>query len=149
MLWRQALVALLQSGTASRMLPSPVPPSVEGSSGSIDCLRCYNPLHRPRRAAQPFDTRLIRARARLQGRIQASERQIENISFYLNPNSCSVLKNCLGVVDHARPGISRGRDSRGGVASNVVSDAAVGLDLRASVGRHLDRARPVPDTKVL
>ena len=52
---------------------------------------------------------------------------------------------CLGVVDHARPGISRGRDSRGGVASNVVSDAAVGLDLRASVGRHLDRARPVPE----
>ncbi len=50
----------------------------------------------------------------------------------------------LSVVDHAGPGVSRGRNSRGGVAGNVASDAAEGLDLRASVGRHLDGAGPVP-----
>ena len=49
----------------------------------------------------------------------------------------------LGVVDLARPGVGRGRDGRGGVASNIASDAAEGLDLRASVGRHLDGAGPV------
>jgi len=49
----------------------------------------------------------------------------------------------LGVVDHARPGISRGGDFRGSIAGNVASDAAVSLDLRASVGRNLEGARPV------
>jgi hypothetical protein len=50
----------------------------------------------------------------------------------------------LSVVDLARPGVGRGRDSRSSVAGNVASDAAEGLDLRASVGRHLDGAGPVP-----
>ena len=49
----------------------------------------------------------------------------------------------LGVVDLAGPGISRGRNSRGGVAGNIASNARVSLLKRAVVGRHLDRAGPV------
>jgi hypothetical protein len=49
----------------------------------------------------------------------------------------------LSVVDLASPGVSRGGDGRGTVASNVVSDGAPRLDLSASVGRDLNRARPV------
>ena len=53
----------------------------------------------------------------------------------------------LGVVDLARPGISRGWDGRGSIAANVIRNGAVGLDLRTSVGRDLDRARPVAGEK--
>ncbi len=49
----------------------------------------------------------------------------------------------LGVVDLARPGISRRRDSRGGIAGNVASNAGICLLEGAVVGRHLDRASPV------
>jgi hypothetical protein len=49
----------------------------------------------------------------------------------------------LSIVDLASPGVSRGGDGRGTVASDVIGDSAPGLDLSASVGRDLNRARPV------
>ena len=54
-----------------------------------------------------------------------------------------VPRDNLGVVDLARPGIGRRGDSRGGVASDIASNARVGLLKSAVVGRHLDGARPV------
>jgi len=48
----------------------------------------------------------------------------------------------LGVVDGARPGISRGENSRGSVAGDIAGDAGVGLNLGVDVGAHLNRALP-------
>jgi hypothetical protein len=47
------------------------------------------------------------------------------------------------IVDLARPGISRRRDGRGGVATDIASHSAVRLDLSAGIRWDLDRARPV------
>ena len=45
----------------------------------------------------------------------------------------------LGVVDGARPWISRRGSSGGGVAGDIAGDAGVGLNLGIDVGAHLDR----------
>ena len=56
-----------------------------------------------------------------------------------------VQTSSLRVVDLARPGVGRRGDSRGGVASDIASNARVGLLKSAVVGRHLDGSRPVAE----
>eukprot|EP00277_Geminigera_cryophila_P038011 CAMPEP_0173091318 /NCGR_PEP_ID=MMETSP1102-20130122/27856_1 /TAXON_ID=49646 /ORGANISM="Geminigera sp., Strain Caron Lab Isolate" /LENGTH=130 /DNA_ID=CAMNT_0013977185 /DNA_START=651 /DNA_END=1044 /DNA_ORIENTATION=+ len=74
-------------------------------------------------------------------RIQAVDSSSKRLGSHKHSLSGSYNYH-LGVVDGARPGISRGGSSGGGVAGDIAGDAGVGLNLGVDVGAHLDRALP-------